>query len=155
MGMHDIARILQHAAPTPPADLLIGESLKSPWLLCCPESLQRVEPQWYCRGRLCVVVPGSAFAARLRQEMPSLMARLRKHQGLQGLSEIVIRVVDSQNPRLNSQKPFPARRSLEAARCLVGLARATADPELKASLDRLATTIGTEVKDAHHLTQLP
>ena len=83
------------------------------------------------------------------------MVRLRTQIGLEGLSEVVIRVIEGQKSRPKSAQSFPAHRSSEAARCLVGLALAIADPELKASLDRLATTLGTEVKGAQDVLKAP
>ncbi len=153
--MQDIASILTHAVPTPPADFLGAETVKPLWLQCCSASLARVEPQWYCRGRLSVVVPGSAFAARLRQEWPDLMARLRTQSGLQDLSEVIVRVIETPRPRAEGAEPVPARRSPEAARCLAGLALEVVDPELRASLDRLATTLGTEAKGAKDVLKTP
>ncbi len=153
--MQDIARILLHAVPTPPEDFLSAETVKPLWLRCCSASLSRVEPQWYCRGRLSVAVPGSAFAARLRQELPDLTPRLRTQPGLQGLLEVVIRVIEGPRPRLHGTQPVPARRSSEAARCLAGLALEVVDPELRASLDRLATTLGAEAKGAKDVRKTP
>lgn len=153
--MQDIAHILRHAVPTPPEDFLDAETVKPLWLQCCSASLTRVEPQWYCRGRLCVLVPGSAFAARLRQEWPDLMGRLRTQPGLQGLSEVLVRVIEAPPSRPRRARPVPARRSPEAARCLAGLALGIADPELRASLGRLATTIGTEANGVKDVLKAP
>lgn len=83
------------------------------------------------------------------------MLRLRAEGGLSGLSELVIRVIEGQNLGPNRAERRPARRSPEAARCLVGLARAIHDPELKASLDRLATTLGTEVTGVKGACEAP
>ena len=153
--MQDIARILQRSVPTPPADFLGAKTIKPLWLRCCAASLRRVEPQWYCRGRLCVVVPGSAFAARLRLELPDLMPRLRAQSGLEGLSEVIVRVIEDPRPRTNGAQPVPARRSPEAARCLAGLALAIVDPELRASLDRLAMTLWAQAKGAKDVVKTP
>lgn len=140
--MQDIARILHRAVPTPPTDFLLAEALKPLWLRCCSQALQRVEPVSYCHGRLFVVVPGSAFAARLRQEMADLLAHLRTEPGLQGISEIVVRLAEGPRPGpVRSALPLPARRYPQATRCLSSLADAIDDPDLKASLARLASTL--------------
>ena len=127
--------------PTTPADFLLAEALRPKWLKCCSLTLQRVEPQFYCHGRLFVVVPGSAFAARLRQERADLLVRLREEPGLSDIREIVVRVIEDRVPRLMPSAPFPGRRYPQATRCLVSLADAVDDPALKASLARLAGTL--------------
>ena len=102
-----------------------------------------------------MVVPGSAFAARLRLELPDLMPRLRAQSGLEGLSEVIVRVIEDPRPRTNGAQPVPARRSPEAARCLAGLALAIVDPELRASLDRLAMTLWAQAKGAKDVLKTP
>lgn len=79
----------------------------------------------------------SAWAAKLRYQLPTLLARLRDHPGLAALSQIRIRV---QPPR--EERPRAVRRrtrlSPHSADILSTLAEGTADPALKAALLRLS-----------------
>ncbi|MHB8253338.1 MAG: DciA family protein [Acidiferrobacter sp.] len=140
--MQDIAHILRRSVPTPPTDFLSDEVLRPLWLRCCSLGLRRVEPQSYCHGRLFVVVPGSAFAARLRQEMAELLTRLRTEAGLSDIREIVVRLAETHySPPAAAQKTVPDRRYPQATHCLASLSEAVDDPALKASLARLAGTL--------------
>ncbi|HUW97714.1 MAG TPA: DciA family protein [Acidiferrobacter sp.] len=138
--MQDIADILHRSVPVPPADLLSAETLRPIWRKCCSGALQRIEPRFYCRGRLFVTVPGSAFAARLRQEAADLLSRLRREPGLEDLREITVRLTEDRGPPPAAHS-YPERHYPQATRCLASLAEEVSDPELKASLARLAGTL--------------
>ncbi len=142
--MQAIARILHHALPKPPADLVVGPSLQAVWERCRPEGLATLEVLFYCGGRLFVMVSGSAAAARLRQEGPDLLARLRTEPGLAELREIVTRRTGRQgSPNVTVKAATPLRSEL-GARCFGSLAATVDDPALKASLARLAVALATD-----------
>ncbi len=141
--MQAIARILHHSLPKPPVDLVLGPDLQAVWERCRPEGLKAVEVLFYCRGRLFLMVPGSAAAARLRQEGPDLLARLRTQPGLGDLREIVTRRTGRQPPGAVTKAAVPSRSAL-GARCFGSLAEAVDDPSLKASLARLAAALATD-----------
>jgi hypothetical protein len=86
---------------------------------------------------LVVGCSSSAWAAKLRYQLPALLARLRNHAGLAALSQIRIRVQPSreERPRIPLRR---ARLSPRSADILSTLAEGTADPALKAALQRLS-----------------
>lgn len=142
--MQVIARLLDRSLPQPPADLLQGPALSAIWARCRPEGLHAVEALFYCRGRLFVAVPGSAQAARLRQEAPDLLARLRAEAGFGAIAEIVARRVGRELLRSRSRRrDDPPARSPVGSRCLTSLAQAVDDAPLKASLARLAAALAS------------
>ncbi len=142
--MQAIARILDHSLPKPPVDLALGPSLQAAWERCRPDGLVTVEVLFYCRGRLFLMVPGSAAAARLRQEGPDLLTRLRAEPGLADLREIVTRRMGRQLlPNAAMKQAVPLRSEL-GARCFGSLAETVDDPALKASLARLAVALATD-----------
>lgn len=143
--MQNIARILHRSVPTPPADFLEAETLKPLWQRCTSPALERVEPQSYCRGRLFVTVPGSAFAARLREDKANLLERLRAEPALSGIQEIVVRIA-AVVPMQTAQKTRSSHSYPQATQCLVSLAGAVLDPVLSASLARLAETLEAGAK---------
>lgn len=143
--MQAIARILDHSLPKPPVDLAFGPSLQTAWERCRPDGLGAVEVLFYCHGRLFLMVPGSAAAARLRQEGPDLLARLRAQPGLADLREIVTRRMGRELlPRNAAMKQVVPLRSELGARCFGSLAETVDDPALKASLARLAMALGAD-----------
>ncbi len=142
--MQAIARILHYSLPKPPADLIFGPSLQAIWERCRPEELATLEPLFYCGRRLFVMVPGSAAAARLRQEGLDLLARLRAEPGLGELREIVTRRAGRQGPPNVAVKAAAPLRSALGARCFGSLAGMVDDPALKASLARLAVALAPD-----------
>ncbi|WP_297365216.1 DciA family protein [Acidiferrobacter sp.] len=140
--MQVIARLLDRSLPQPPADLLQGPALNAIWARCRPEGLHAVEALFYCRGRLFVAIPGSAQAARLRQEAPDLLARLRAEAGLGAIREIVARRVGRERPRSLGHDDRPVRSPV-GSRCFASLAQAVDDAPLKASLARLALALAS------------
>ncbi len=137
--MQALVGILGRSLPKPPSDLLLAANLRPVWQRKAPENLKGVEPLWYCRGRLVVAAPGSAYAARLREEAPGLIQSLRAEVGLDGLREIVVR--PAQRVPQARAVATAAPRSAVAARCFGTLAASIDDPALKASLGRLAATL--------------
>ncbi|MDA8192315.1 DciA family protein [Acidiferrobacter thiooxydans] len=142
--MQAIARFLDRSLPRPPADLIQGPALEALWARCRPEGLHAVEALFYCRGRLFVVAPGSASAARLRQETPDLLARLRAEVGLGAIREIVVRRVGWEGARSRSRggEGRPVRSAI-GSRCFESLAETVCDASLKASLTRLASALAS------------
>ncbi|WP_145960684.1 DciA family protein [Acidiferrobacter sp. SPIII_3] len=140
--MQAIVRILDRSLPRPPADLIQGPALGALWARCRPEGLRAVEALFYCRGRLFVVAPGSAQAARLRQETPDLLVRLRAEPGLGALREIVVRRVGWEVARSRGSEGRPVRSAV-GSRCFESLAEVVCDAPLKASLTRLASALAS------------
>ncbi len=140
--MQVIARILDRSLPKPPADLVLGPALQAIWARCRPDGLKGVEALFYCRGRLFVAVAGSASAARLRQEAPDLLVRLRAEPGLADIRELVGRRPERDEERTPGQAARPLR-SLAGSRCFGSLAQTVDDLPLKASLARLAAALAT------------
>lgn len=140
-AMRELARILDYSLPKPPPGLLLADTLQPIWALCCPPSLQRVTPLSYCRGRLFVAVPGSAFAARLRQDMGDVLGRLRQAEGLSDLREIVVRIVESESRRPAIGHKIMKQEYPLATQCLAILSSDMSDPALKESLARLSGTL--------------
>lgn len=89
-----------------------------------------------------MAVPGSAQAARLRQEAPDLLARLRAEAGFGAIREIVARRVGRKLPRSLGRDDRPVRSPV-GSRCLTSLAQAVDDAPLKASLARLALALAS------------
>jgi len=139
--MREIARILDNSLPKPPRGLLLADALAPLWMRCAPATLQRVKPLSYSQGRLFVAVPGSAFAARLREERGALLDQLRQEEGLSELREIVVRLVEPDRPRPACVNRLMAREYPQATRSLVALACDIDDPALKESLVRLSDTL--------------
>ena len=86
-------------------------------------------------GRLRLLAPTPAWAARLRFEAPRLLKSLHSH-GKTAISEVQVRVVPPAAAR-----PAPLRQvrlSAANARLLEQTARAIADPRLAQALARLA-----------------
>ncbi|WP_298139086.1 DciA family protein [Acidiferrobacter sp.] len=140
--MQTVARILDRSLPKPPADLMQGPALAAVWARCRPEGLGTAEALLYCRGRLFVALAGSAQAARLREEAPKLLARLRAEAGLGAIREIVARRGGHRSARHHAPKRLPVHSPV-GSRCCVSLAEAVEDAALKASLTRLATSLGS------------
>jgi hypothetical protein len=148
--MQVIARLLDRSLPKPPADLVQGPALGAVWARLRPEGLRAVEALFYCHGRLFVVAPGSAQAARLRQEMPDLLVRLRAEPGLGALREIVVRRIGREVARRRGSEGRPVRSAV-GSRCFESLAEAIDDAPLKASLARLASALASSgTEDTRH-----
>ncbi len=137
-GMEEIGQLLERIMPEVPDDLLSAETLAPLWAGVANGALARTQPLGYCHGRLFVGVPGSAFAARLREEAPRLLVALQATRELAGLREIVVRplpAVPAAGPRARPLRPA------SGADCVQALALAVDDEALRRSLARLAASI--------------
>ncbi|MHB1567072.1 MAG: DciA family protein [Acidiferrobacter sp.] len=138
--MEEIGHWLSRVLPTAPPDLLDARALWPLWRRHCPPGLAGLRVLGYCRGRLFVAVPSSAFAARLRQEQPALIPALREEAPLAALTAIIVR---PWAPPVAVGAPSSARpiRTAAAGPCVAALAVAVSDADLRSSLDRLARTL--------------
>lgn len=138
--MEEIGHWLGRVVPTAPPDLLDARTLGPLWRRHCPPGLAGLQVLGYCRGRLFVAVPSSAFAARLRQEQPTLIPALREEGPLAGLTAIVGRPWAP----AAGEAPSLARpiRTAVAGPCVAALAVTVGDADLRSSLNRLARTLG-------------
>lgn len=89
------------------------------------------------REALVVGCDSAAWAAKIRYEVPALLARLQGHPEAPAVSEIRIRVQPFREPRPQAA-PRRAHLSAHSADLLSATAEATADPALKAALLRLS-----------------
>lgn len=87
-------------------------------------------------GILVLQADAPSWAARLRFEQPRLLQRLKDVPALQQLRDLQIRVAPPEQPRPRAVRR--AQLSREAAAVLDSAASATADPQLRAALQRLA-----------------
>ena len=86
---------------------------------------------------LVVGCDSAAWAAKLRYQVPDVLAQLRNHPDVPALSQIRIRV----QPRREAQHGTVTRRARLSAhngQLLCAMAEETADPALKAALLRLS-----------------
>jgi hypothetical protein len=106
-----------------------------------PELSGFAVPVRFEHGKLVLHCRSSARATRLRHQKMRLMALLQQHPAFQGLMEIDIQIrpqsQDAQ-PAAN-ERPRPKRQLTAATRAMIlGIADSISDPELSASLKRLA-----------------
>lgn len=142
--MEGISHWVHRVLPPPPPDLVGGPALWPLWRRHCPAGLEPLRPLGYCRGRLFVAVPGSAFAARLRQQQAALIDALRREPPLARLTAIVGRPWVEASRAVVVARPA---RTATGAPCVAALASMVGDTDLRASLDRLARTLG---RTGHH-----
>ena len=137
--MDDIGRLVKRIMSDAPDDLLGPEAVASLWEQAVAGTpLARIRPLGYCRGRLYVSVPGSVFAARLREETPHVLDALRAHAALAGLREIVVRPASPSVPAPLRAAPL---RPPSATACVAALSEIIGDEALRASLARLAASM--------------
>jgi hypothetical protein len=87
---------------------------------------------------LIVHVDSPAWAAKLRFQLGSLLPHLRKTPSLDGLQQILVRVLPSAENKSPGNVPASARLSEESAELIRNLASAIRDDTLRASWLRLA-----------------
>jgi hypothetical protein len=121
------------------------------WSSLLPAPLsEKTRPSRYESGRLTVSAPSAAWASRLRQQQASLVQRLRRAPGLGGLRELVVQItprgesdgVAELRALATSTRRAPVPPGPRTAGLLQEVAARVADPELRASLERLARTLG-------------
>lgn len=131
-------------ASGPHAQLLTKNGLNNELLglvrkqLSRPSSLHCVNAQLQ-NDTLIVHVDSPAWASKLRFQLSSLLANLRKVPSLDGLQQIQIRVLPSTEKKLlSSNAPSSVLLSEESAELIKELASAISDDALRASWLRLA-----------------
>jgi predicted nucleic acid-binding Zn ribbon protein len=105
-----------------------------------PEPLaSHAHPVRYSDGLLYVHIDTPAWASRLRQQLPTLTASLKKEAALRDLVEVRFRVVPrGAAPDAPVSAAPPSRVSAAAAAVIQRSAADIANPELRAALERLA-----------------
>jgi hypothetical protein len=130
-------------ASGPHAQLLAQNGLNNELLglvrkhLSGPSSLHCVNAQLQ-HETLIVHVDSPAWATKLRFQLGSLLPRLRKAPSLDGLQQILVRVLPSAENKSPGNVPASARLSEESAEMIRNLASAITDDTLRASWLRLA-----------------
>jgi hypothetical protein len=130
-------------ASGPHAQLLAQNGLNNELLgfvrkhLSGPSSLHCVNAQLQ-HETLIVHVDSPAWATKLRFQLGSLLPHLRKAPSLDGLQQILVRVLPSAENRTSGSAPSSARLSEESAELIRNLASAITDDTLRASWLRLA-----------------
>lgn len=130
-------------ASGPHAQLLAQNGLNNELLglvrkhLSGPSSLHCVNAQLQ-HETLIVHVDSPAWATKLRFQLGSLLPTLRKAPSLDGLQQILVRVLPSAKNKPTGDTPSSARLSEESAELIRNLASAITDDTLRASWLRLA-----------------
>lgn len=120
--------------------------LRAAWHAHVPEPLaSHTQPVRIAVGQLVVHADTPVWASRLRQQQPSLVARLAGEPFLRNLSGLRIRVVPrpGADPAPSARSPLP-RPPFSGATCrlLQSVAAGIEHPALRASLLRLAELSG-------------
>ena len=108
-----------------------------------PELKNFATPVRFEHGKLVLHSTSSARATRLRHQKMRLIALLQQHTAFQGLMEIDIQIrpqsQEAQTASAEGKEPRPHRELSSASRAMIlGIADSVSDPELSASLKRLA-----------------
>ncbi|HEX20044.1 MAG TPA: DUF721 domain-containing protein [Acidiferrobacteraceae bacterium] len=104
-----------------------------------PELSGFAHPVRFEHGKLVLHCRSPARATRLRHQKMRLIALLQQHPAFQGLMEIDIRTRPQSQDAQAVVEPGPQRQLSSAARSMIlGIADSISDPELSASLKRLA-----------------
>ena len=116
--------------------------LQQTWRAVVPEPMaSHARPVRYAAGLLFIHADTAAWATRLRHQQAALVASLRRTPMLRDLAGVRLRVVP---PEIPIRRPAPptsgSRLSPKAAAVVADAARAIAHPELRAALERLATS---------------
>lgn len=143
-GPRDIGSFLPPALARRLSAYLDEESrLLAAWQLAVrPPLADHARPGNYSRGRLEVRVNSPAWASRLRQHQGELVRLMQAMPGLEGLRELLIRVVPKGQDRVPAAPASvpAARLAPGAAPLLDSLAADVTDPQLRAALQRLGAT---------------
>ncbi|HKK06091.1 MAG TPA: DciA family protein [Gammaproteobacteria bacterium] len=129
-----LSRVLGHAQRLSALDEKLRPLLGQPLAAHCRVANLR-------RGTLVIQVDSSAWAARLRYQVPGLLKTLRSRQDADGalnsLEDIQIKILPpAQVPQNRAARQV--RMSGESARLIEAVAQSTDDPSLSSALRRLA-----------------